>query len=404
MATSYPQSGRGVKAPGSSKTSAAASGKSGGAPATSSVTSAVTSPRERPRKTETFVAYYWEAYNEIVEPRRFDHYLIRRWLPDLRALGFAIVKAVRDRCYFHPETGTIRNSVDLDMEELAAAVGVSRATLFREFDRNQALAQFISKKPLFDVVGGHAQQVASRFTVCMDDPIHPDDMERYEELRAIKEMERPGPDAPAEPGKKQRRTPLFPESQSETLNKSGQNGSKIRESQSETLKPGAPVRESQNETPYPKGMQPQSETPIDYLPSGVLTKESLTPPAAAFPPINPPEGEPEPASELARAWEAAQQDIQVTVNKPTYQSHMRHLRPLCLEPGDTDGSTVVVIWAPSAFTREWVEKRHRETLAVALSAALEREVDVRLTTVDTAPSVTTAATVTPVATGEGVTA
>src|SRR5690349_2140546 len=101
--------------------------------------------RTAARATATFVPYYWEAYNEIVEPRRYDHYLVRRWLPALGPLGFALVKALRDRCYHNPTTGVLRDSCEIDMDELAGAVGVSRRTLFRELADNEALAQFVRR-------------------------------------------------------------------------------------------------------------------------------------------------------------------------------------------------------------------------------------------------------------------
>ena len=362
------------------------------------------SPRSQPRNTVTFTPYFWEAYNEIVEPRRFDNYLITKWLPDLGPLGFTILKTLRNRCYFHPGTGTVRNEIDVKMKELAAAVRVDRATLFRELDRNTALAQFIQRQAMFDTVGGRPQQVASRFTVCMDDPIHPDDMERYEELRAEKEMQRPYPPTPVSPGKRVRRPPdkaaEKPASQIATLDQSTAKKAKLPASQIATLGAELEYPGSQNATPYPKGIGLQNATPdathlpaqtataIVYSPSGGLYTDSLTPPGAAAPPINSPQGEAEAesASKSLRAWEAvhslwetALSAIEAQVNKPTFEGHMRSLRPIGFEGGDETETFVLLV--RSAFNREWVEKRHSQTIATAVSDACGRNVAVRFTLV-----------------------
>ncbi|MBC8134524.1 MAG: hypothetical protein H8F28_01385 [Fibrella sp.] len=151
--------------------------------------------RSQSRATATFVPYFWEAYNEIVEPRRFDHYLVRRWLPELGPLGFSIVKTLRDRCYHNPLQGVLRDECEVDMNELAAALGVSRATLFREFERNQSLAHFVQKQAQYQMRGGKPHQTANAYRVSMDEPVHPNDYERYDALRAQKEMERQSPKA-----------------------------------------------------------------------------------------------------------------------------------------------------------------------------------------------------------------
>ena len=363
MATSYPQGGRGVKAPGT--------------PASPAAKSTAPSPRERERETATFVPYYWEAYNEIVEPRRFDHYLIRRWLPDLGPVGFALVKALRDRCYHNPLTGILRDSCEVDMDELAKIVRVGRTTLFKEFRENTALQQFVRRVPRHHIVDGKWHQAANVYQVCMDDPIHPSDLTKYDDLRAQKEMERDQPPptrlvmgADGKPYEYKSRTHR-------------KKGDSPMGSDSEPIGKGNASMSSDSalmSSPRALTMSSDSEHHIDNLPPGVLTKESLTPPAAAFPPINPPEGDPEPVSEIAGAWEAAQPALQASVNAPTYHTHLKQLQPLYLETGEPE---TVVLLAKSAFSREWLEKRHIELLTIALSDALGRPVIVRLTLVAT---------------------
>jgi hypothetical protein len=372
-------------------------------------------PATSPRETATFEPYYWEAYNEIVEPRRFDHYLIRKWLPELGALGFAIVKTLRDRCYHNPQTGVLRDSCEVDMDELATAVGVGRTTLFREFGRNESLGRFVRKVVQYQMVGGRPQQTKNLYQVCMDDPIHPDDLGRYDDLRARKETERDAP-LPAKRIKREANapsaTPLAYESQNGTHSVPEdassspygyQNGihSNCYEFQNGT--PNTPFQNGTPNTPF------QNETAIrKNLPSGEsLTKEnSHTPsptPAEAAPARQtpshkcvPPMGEgnrlfedgsgtdrseemPD-ADPLTVAWEEALADLAERMSVPTYQAHIRTLRPVGMErSSDAEGTVIVTLLCRSPFTREWIDKRHRADLETALSATVGEPVVVMLT-------------------------
>lgn len=232
----------------------------------------VTSEPQRPvsRDTATFTPYFWEAYNEIVNPRRFNHYLLTKWLPELGAVGLAIVLVLRDRCYHNPEKGILRDTCEMTMAELSQSVGCSRAFLFKQFAENEALQLFVRRIKQRQMVDGIPRQAENRYQVSMDDPIHPDDMERYDLLRAEKEAGRQPLPATvwkeAKGGKK-------PESTTKTL--------AVPESTAETLLP------STTWTPT----ESTAWTPNDRLPSGgLITKESTTPQTATDPPINPPRG------------------------------------------------------------------------------------------------------------------
>ncbi len=106
------------------------------------------------RQTATFTPYYWEAYNEIVQPRRFNHYLLQKWLPDLGAVALAVVLVLRDRCYHNPSEGVLRDTCEMKMEDLAAAVGCSRPFLFKLFRENEALQQFVRRIKQHTLVEG----------------------------------------------------------------------------------------------------------------------------------------------------------------------------------------------------------------------------------------------------------
>lgn len=328
--------------------------------------------RSAARDTATFTPYYWEAYNEIVEPRRFDHYLIRKWLPDLGGDGLAVLKVLRDRCYHNPTSGVLRNEVEIDLLELAAACNISERTLRRIFESSAALGQFVQAIKQFNVVGGQARRRANAYRVCMDDPIHPDDMELYDTLRAAREIERmpvPNtrtfrPKAPERPG-------------SEKEKFTGQNG---RQTNSGAEFTG---QNDRADTTYLSGQDDrtltgQNDRAIVNLPFGdSLTKESLTPLADS--PHKSPQGEGETDSPtpvfdpLQSAWNVALKLLAQVVNTPTLNAHLKPMRLVSVE-GDR-----AVLAAPTAFARNWIEGRHRAEVEAALSEALGKPVTVQIT-------------------------
>lgn len=82
---------------------------------------------------------------------------------------------------------------------------------------------------------------------------------------------------------------------------------------------------------------------------------------------------------LRRAWDRALRTLSTRVNKPTFETHIRAIRPLSLSEDNSEGILVyqINLGVPSAFTREWVEKRHSALIADVLGEILDR--DVRLT-------------------------
>ena len=64
---------------------------------------------------------------------------------------------------------------------------------------------------------------------------------------------------------------------------------------------------------------------------------------------------------FVRAWDRALRMLSQRVNKPTFETHLRGLKPLAMTEEISDRQQLVrraVIGAPSAFTRSWVEGRH----------------------------------------------
>jgi chromosomal replication initiator protein len=84
---------------------------------------------------------------------------------------------------------------------------------------------------------------------------------------------------------------------------------------------------------------------------------------------------------LRRAWDRALRGLAARVNKPTFEAHIRTLRPLSLveeapEKGDSP-IFAITLGVPSAFTREWVSQRHGPLIQGLLEEVLDHDVRVR---------------------------
>jgi hypothetical protein len=63
-------------------------------------------------------------------------YLLERWLPLLGPDKYTLVCVLRNLCYQNPATGELVTEFSLDLAELAAKIGKSRATVCRLLQRN----------------------------------------------------------------------------------------------------------------------------------------------------------------------------------------------------------------------------------------------------------------------------
>ena len=324
-----------------------------------------TSAAPRPRETATFEPYFWEAYNQIARPDRFDWYLINRWLPDLGPEGFAVLKALRNQCYFNPREGTLRDSCQITVDELAEMTGMKRTSLYRVLEQNEALAQFVQKQAEALHVEGRTRRLPPRWRVSMDNPIHPKDREDYELLRAGKEIDR----ATVEEEKRKSQIEIYEK----------------RKSQLGT----SDERKSQNEGRKSQNSERKSQSGILIEGSSLLsegsTKDSL-PPSPEIPPINPPggsnAGDTETFDPLQATWNVALSFLAEIVNAPTLNAHLKPMRLASVT--DTEHDSVVsaeaVLIAPTAFAKTWIEGHNRDAVEAALTEALGRPVSVRITT------------------------
>lgn len=71
---------------------------------------------------------------------------------------------------------------------------------------------------------------------------------------------------------------------------------------------------------------------------------------------------------LQRAWRAALKRLADRIGKVTYESYIRPIRPLSLD------HRTVTLGVSSAFALEWLARRHRELIQVALETALGFEI------------------------------
>ena len=188
----------------------------------------------------TVVHDYHAAYNAITEPDKFvacSRYFVRRWMPALGDNGTRIVLALRSLGYYNRETGERRDGIEIEMQELAAIVGIHVATLKREFGEkkgetgvlhNSALHLFVRKEQQYwrDPVTNRLLRTANIYRVMMDDPIHEEDLPRMNELLAEREK--------GNPASKAQSAPQMPKSKQEVPSKA-QNAPKIVQSESETV-------------------------------------------------------------------------------------------------------------------------------------------------------------------------
>jgi AraC-like DNA-binding protein len=227
--------------------------------------------RHRPRQAATFEAYYWEPYNAIVRPERFDWYLVTRWMADLGPAGFCIVKVLRNHCYHNPKTGITRDTCELSLAELSAEVGISERTLYRELSENEALARFVQRVERYVLTEGGSRRAMNRYRVCMDTPIYAADLAEYETLAGLRKEERDGREG--EPAPKGDRQPAS------------------LAGWEKTARANLPKRTPQSAK---NGAQPANlaeHKEMVSLPSGNLFTEENTPTAAPDPPAQrPPEG------------------------------------------------------------------------------------------------------------------
>ncbi len=135
----------------------------------------------------TVSPFYYSSVNEITKPESLtftSHYFADRWMRELGPVGAAIVVILRSHCYHNRKRGELRDRVQLPVPQIAEEVGVSAKTVRRELDGNRALQRFVRVHVEY-APGRTPESVrrdANSYQVAMDDPVHPQDEARLQEV------------------------------------------------------------------------------------------------------------------------------------------------------------------------------------------------------------------------------
>ncbi|MGI4791055.1 MAG: hypothetical protein ACRYFS_19690 [Janthinobacterium lividum] len=142
----------------------------------------------------TILADYFSLANEIIQPDQYvstSRYFCLKWEPSLGLVGARIIRVLRSLGYYNRQTGEMRDGIPIDLPELAALCGFSVATIKREFGSgkdgkpaNPSLHTFVQREKNYkhDAVTGQIWREENIYRVKMDDPVHPDDLPRLQQL------------------------------------------------------------------------------------------------------------------------------------------------------------------------------------------------------------------------------
>lgn len=141
----------------------------------------------------------WQARQELYRHLGVGHehrdYLTIRWLPICGPAFIALMRVLRANLYLNRTTGELRELWFEDGADLAAAMGVSRATFWRVLKRAREseaapmLKQFLIRlgRRRYDAVAQATRKTSNQYLVAMEDPLTPDDADwvaaRARELR-----------------------------------------------------------------------------------------------------------------------------------------------------------------------------------------------------------------------------
>lgn len=149
---------------------------------------------DQPEDHIIIMAGYFTIANEIIQPDQYvstSRYFCLKWEPSLGLVAARIVRVLRALGYYNRQTGEMRDGIPIDLPELAVLCGFSVATIKREFGSgkdgkpaNPHLRTFVQREKNYkhDAVTGQVWREENIYRVKMDDPVHPDDLPRLQEL------------------------------------------------------------------------------------------------------------------------------------------------------------------------------------------------------------------------------
>lgn len=119
-----------------------------------------------------------ELQNKISQPERVyigTQYFRLKWLPRLGHTLASFIVALRTRCYWNEKTGELRDSLEVNLEEVAAEIGCT-ARWLRKLRRQEYASLFIEELEMETGRGS--------FRVQMRDPLIPEDQALFEKMTA----------------------------------------------------------------------------------------------------------------------------------------------------------------------------------------------------------------------------
>lgn len=158
------------------RTEQPASEKSGGN-STKSETGNHKNPPPSRRKMILQRAYGTERAN-IIHPERgmfVTHYYLDKWVRLIGHSGSAVVLAARRLCYWNPESGEKRNTLDIEMSELAEKADLSVRTIKNVLKDPLVKKYFLRYKVRRVMTPNGVRTAGIALQVRMDDPLTPED-------------------------------------------------------------------------------------------------------------------------------------------------------------------------------------------------------------------------------------
>ncbi len=136
---------------------------------------------------------YRDLYNQIIKPDRVfvaTQYYRQAWLPLLGPNLWIIILEMRQRCYWNKSTGEKRANFEATYNELGAATGLSRNTIWRSLNpttetEQTYLSMFIPSREILKQYSQYRSVKINKnilWTVRLDDPLTPEDEAKINDL------------------------------------------------------------------------------------------------------------------------------------------------------------------------------------------------------------------------------
>lgn len=125
---------------------------------------------------------YGDQRAAIIKPNSIiiaTRYFWNNWKPLLAGSFADVVIGARSLCYWNPRSGEIRNQVSTTRDELAAASIVSTRTVDRALSNELIKKYFIKKRTAYTMTEQGPRNQGLNLWVRMDDPLTPQDQEKY---------------------------------------------------------------------------------------------------------------------------------------------------------------------------------------------------------------------------------